>query len=81
MAEIVDFEQLTHAFMQRMGFDTHLSAGQLLYLRAGVIDELRLVWNARGAADIARLEAEIPNVWTTAEAAGALTRALRALDR
>ena len=50
-------------------------------LGARVAEELRLTWNARGAADIAKLEAEIPNVWTTAEPAGALTRALRALDR
>ena len=43
MAETVGFEQLTHVFMQRIGFDTHLSAGQLRYLRAAVIDELRLI--------------------------------------
>jgi hypothetical protein len=48
---------------------------------ATLTDGLRLAWNARGAADIAKLEAEIPNVWTTAEPAGALTRALRTLDR
>ena len=50
-------------------------------LRARIADERRPTWNARGAADIAKLEAEIPNVWTTAEPAGVLTRALRALDR
>ena len=48
---------------------------------AAVAVQLRLMWNARGAADIAKLEAEIPNVWTMAEPAGHLTRAFRALDR
>lgn len=48
---------------------------------AEIAEQLRLVWNARGAADIARLEFEIPNVWTSAEPAGPLTRALRSLDR
>ena len=50
-------------------------------LGARIAEELRLIWNARGAADFAKLESEIPNVWTMAEPAGALTRALRALDR
>jgi hypothetical protein len=38
------------------------------------------MWNARGAADIAKLEMEMPNVWTTDDPAGALARALRTLD-
>ena len=42
---------------------------------------LRQMWNARGAADIAKLEIEIPHVWTAGDPAGALTRALRTLDR
>jgi hypothetical protein len=33
------------------------------------------------AADIAKLEAEIPNAWTMVEPAGHLTRALRTPDR
>lgn len=48
---------------------------------AAVAMELRLIWNARGAADIAKLEDEIQRVWTMTEPAGHLTRALRALDR
>lgn len=48
---------------------------------AAVAVHLRQIWNARGAADIAKLEIEIPNVWTTADPAGGLTRALRTLDR
>lgn len=46
-----------------------------------IVEHLTIVWNARGAADIATLEAEIPNVWTAAAPAGPLTRALRTLDR
>ena len=48
---------------------------------AAVAVHLRQMWNARGAADIAKLESEIPRVWTMAEPAGHLTRALRTLDR
>ena len=48
---------------------------------AAVAVHPRQIWNARGAADIAKLEVEIPKVWTTGDAAGALTRALRTLDR
>lgn len=43
--------------------------------------ELTKIWNARGAADIAKLEFEIPNVWTSPEPAGPLTRAIQTLDR
>jgi hypothetical protein len=39
------------------------------------------MWNARGATGIAKLETEIPGVWTTGDPTGALTRALRTLDR
>jgi hypothetical protein len=42
---------------------------------------LRQIWNTRGAADIAKLELEIPNVWTMSDSAGVLTRALLTLDR
>jgi hypothetical protein len=43
--------------------------------------ELRLMWNARGAADIARLEGEIATLFTSPEHIGVLTRALGTLDR
>jgi hypothetical protein len=48
---------------------------------AAVAVHLRQMWNERGTADIARLEAEIPNVWTSADPAGSLIRALRSLDK
>jgi hypothetical protein len=48
---------------------------------AAVAVHLRQMWNARGAADIAKLETEIPNAWTVGGPADALTRALRTLDR
>ena len=34
---------------------------------AAVAVHLRQIWNARGAADIAKLEVEIPKVWTTSD--------------
>lgn len=57
------------------------ASGKPNYTHATIVESLRLVWNARGAADIAKLEAEIPRVWTAAAPAGPLTRALRGLDR
>ena len=49
--------------------------------RYAVIKEaLRLVWNARGAADIAKLEIELLSRNATAQE-GPLTRALRSIDR
>ena len=60
--------------------DTSATAASLAGKTAAVAEHLRLIWNARGAADIAKIEAEITNVWTVAEPAGALTRALRTLD-
>jgi hypothetical protein len=41
-----------------------------------IIEQLRLVWNARGAADITKLEAELPGAVTKR-----LDAALRSLDR
>jgi hypothetical protein len=41
-----------------------------------IIDQLRLVWNARGAADLAKLEADFPGTVTKM-----IDRALRSLDR
>jgi hypothetical protein len=40
-------------------------------------EQLRLIWNARGAADIAKIDAE----WREGLAAAAIDRALRTLDR
>lgn len=42
-----------------------------------VAEQLRRVWNARGAADIAKVNAE----WREGLAAAAIDRALRSLDR
>ena len=61
--------------------DASATAASLAGKTAAVAEHLRLIWNARGAADIAKLEFEIPSVWTTAEPASALTLALRGLDR
>lgn len=45
--------------------------------RKQIAEQLRLIWNARGAADIAKVETEAAGtVWP-----GPLSRALRALDR
>jgi hypothetical protein len=86
MPETPDFEQFARGIVDTLlengGYDFLRPDGKSKALaQAGVAEQLRLVWNARGAADIATIEVEIPNVWTSAEPAGPLTRALRSLDR
>ena len=47
-------------------------------------DQLRLIWNARGAADIARVESQLFKIMGNADAGRHLKhldRAIRALDR
>jgi hypothetical protein len=58
-----------------------LNVGNGPVLVAQLAEKLRSMWNARAVADIVRLEIEIPRAWTMAAPAGAITRALKALDR
>lgn len=84
MPESPDFASIArHAVnvvIEELGFNTGDDDPIVAAIAAAIGQELRLVWNARGAADIAKLEATIPAVSTAAEAAGLLTRALRSLD-
>ena len=51
---------------------------------AVIREQLRLVWNARGAADIATIDAMMPRLLDAAQSGPVsrnLDRALRALDR
>ncbi|MEP6919311.1 MAG: hypothetical protein ABJC89_26955 [Acidobacteriota bacterium] len=72
----VNFERLTDDLLRKLG------TGEPDQARAHALvkETLRQVWNARGAADIARLEIELLTR-QVAEAEGPLTRALRTLDQ
>lgn len=80
MANAPRFEVIA-AEIVAMVSDVSATAASTAGKTSAVAVHLRLIWNARGAADIAKLETEVPNLWTTSDPAGALTRALRALDR
>jgi hypothetical protein len=76
MPEPPDFERIAHDIV---------TATFAARFRGGLIDasdlmrvteHLRLLWNARGVADLATIEAEFPCVYTKT-----LDRALRPLDR
>jgi len=77
MPDIPDFDQITARVV------TRAAEGQTP-LHQAIRDALRDVWNARGAADIATLEADLSSMMGPT-AAGPycknLDRALRALDR
>lgn len=67
MPESPDFERIA-APLAEYADDTR---------REQIAEQLRLVWNARGAADIAKVEIEARDtIWP-----GVLARALRSLDR
>ncbi len=76
MSQAPDFEQLTHeivvaAFAARFS-DGMIDASDL----ASITERLRLLWNARGAADLATVQVDLPGA-----ASYALVRVIRKLDR
>jgi hypothetical protein len=75
----IDFESIARPLYDKLG-DTMDPDNA----RAFVLDVMRLVWNARGAADLAKMESELSQQMG-ATAAGPylknLDRALRRLDR
>lgn len=74
MVEPTDIEQLADRIVGRLGAD----------LGKEIEEALRQIWNARGAADLVKLEAELSSMMGVT-AAGPyvknLDRALRMLDR
>ena len=76
MAETIDFDRIARGLMDR----TDDEAGQ-----HQIADELRLVWNARGAADIVAIDLALAAAMGGSDAAGPyikhLDHALRTLDR
>jgi hypothetical protein len=69
-----DFEQIAKQLTKEGA--VHSDEDSRLWLRAEIVKQLRLVWNARGAADIAQIEIELDGETFT----GDLTLALRGLD-
>jgi hypothetical protein len=76
MPKVPDFEQIA----SNIGEDTGVGrldewdSGASDRVLAMITEQLRLVWNARGAADIAKLKAEYDETTTLADV-------IRALDR
>lgn len=81
MPETPDFEQIAH----RIAMSLPGAIGPpFVLLREHIWKELRLAWNARGAADLVALEASLASQVGATEAGRIgknLNRALRALDR
>jgi hypothetical protein len=79
MAESVNLSSIAEDLLEQ--FATGLTAADRRH--ALLVDALRLVWNARGAADIAKLESTLASLMG-GSASGPyvknLDRALRALD-
>jgi hypothetical protein len=72
MPESPDFDQIARQLVE-----AHSAAAQNERdIALDIAEQLRLVWNARGAADITLIEAELPGAYTKI-----LDRALRTLDR
>jgi hypothetical protein len=72
----LNFDRLTDDLIRKL----EVAAAHPTRAHALVKETLRQVWNARGAADIARLEIELLKQAATA-AEGPLTHALRTLDQ
>jgi len=79
MPETPDFEQIARRSVA--GLELAITDSAVV---RGIAEQLRLIWNARGAADIVKLEAEL-TAMMGGTASGPyvknLDRALRKLDR
>ncbi|MGH9142787.1 MAG: hypothetical protein ACRD2I_16770 [Vicinamibacterales bacterium] len=72
----MNFDRLTDDLLRKL----ESNSGNRDRTHALVKETLRQVWNARGAADIAKLEVELL-ARQTVQPEGPLTQALRTLDR
>jgi hypothetical protein len=61
------FEVIAAEIVAMVGERSVTAASTNAAKTAAVAVHLRQMWNARGAADIAKLEAVVPDVWTAAE--------------
>lgn len=67
MPETPDFDQKALNILDSLPvFSSDLSDVQTKALAQNVIaEQLRLIWNARGAADITKLESELSSLWAS----------------
>jgi len=82
MPETPDFEAIARAALDRWGRDD--APIQRALIVEDIAAQLRLIWNARGAADVTKLEAELSalmGVTASGPYVKNLDRAIRALDR
>jgi hypothetical protein len=75
MPETPDFDQIATRWIAE--WRTGKGLGEVT-LETLVAEQLRLVWNARGAADLAKIDLEFADDTLTLKS---LDRALRSLDR
>lgn len=77
-----DFQKIAERLTEEGAI--HSDEDSRLDLRGQIAEQLRLVWNARGAADLAKIDHELTSMMG-GQAAGPyvknLDRALRGLDR
>jgi hypothetical protein len=81
MPESPDFEQIALQILARESIE---NATSRLPMGAAIAEQLRLVWNARGAADASAVEARLATLtgWVTSEPYRQhLQEAIAALDR
>jgi len=80
MPETFDFESIARRLLDQVLDPNLQNPANVLSL----VDELRLVWNARGAADLAQLEEQFhgpADIRYIGEGVVNLERAIRKLDR
>ena len=78
MARVIDFEETARKLLDAHGLNDDPR------LTSAIAEQLRLVWNQRGATDIAKVESELSQAMGPIAAAPYLTnldRALRLLNR
>lgn len=84
MPETPDFDQIALKIVERVFGLAELDQPGLIIETRAVAEQLRFVWNARGAADVAKLDTEL-SILMGGTASGPYTknldRALRSLDR
>lgn len=81
--ETPDFDQIARNMITPIEGDDDERRQLKAKVVADIAEQLRLVWNARGAADIALLEATVVELFErpSPSMAKTLDRALRTLDR
>jgi hypothetical protein len=84
MPETPAFQQIAHRIVDVAYTDDGQARDVKAALEAGIAAQLRVVWNARGAADLATIEAALTALMGATPAGPVLKqldRALRQLDR